>query len=66
MPSLLRLHMLALLLTLIGSPSVPAAPPISETIRVGLGSCVGHPTSITLKANEPMISTDMDTKAVVA
>ena len=58
--------MLALLLTLIGSPSVPAAPPIPETIRVGLGSCVGHPTSITLKANEPMIATDMDTKAVVA
>jgi stage II sporulation protein D len=35
-------------------------------MRVGLQSCVGHPSSITLKANEGLTITDLDTKTVIA
>jgi len=59
--------LLALVLTALTSLSVPAsALPIPKTIRVGLQSCVGHPTSLTLKCDEPLTVTDGESKSVVA
>ncbi len=58
------MHALFLLvLTVSASSAVPAIP---QTIRVGLQSCVGHPASLTIKADEPMTVTDLDTKTVIA